>query len=282
MKLCPKCNKTFQSDIFFCLYDGESLIDQTPAGSVSDAETEVMTHDLDKDIYQNQRTMKVAVAENEFANAPPRRLAPLGQPEKKGVIKWVLAIVGVATAFLIVGILGGVALMFVYGGFDTSTPPVTTNEKPDVDTVLGNWQFSMTMLPADFRKQSNEPIPEGVEITMEGNGTQQFHRGGNYSGEGSMTYRIESPDGNIKLKFMLRDVGTWNINGDKITQTTTDGSIIPMDEITKSTLKQSPEVAEVFRPIKGSTVTSTILSIDEREMIIQDDNSKLKVTYTKK
>ena len=150
--------------------------------------------------------------------------------------------------------------------------------------IYGTWEISAFFSNADFGKFSKEPIPEGVEVEMTMKGTQGYHKGGKYSGEAKITLRIRTTDGEIPLRFFVKDAGEWSLhsNGKELVETTTDGTFTPLDELTTNFLKLSPEFSASLKPIKGKTTTTSILSISETIMEVQENESKIKFTLNKK
>jgi len=151
------------------------------------------------------------------------------------------------------------------------------------DKMYGTWEISALFSNADFRKLSEEPIPDEVEIEMTVKGTQSYHKGGKYNGEGEITIRFKTAEGEIPLRFFMKDAGEWSLhdNGKELVETTTDGFLTPLDELTETFLKESPEMAASIRPVKGETTTSQILSISDTLMEIKDDELKIKITMSK-
>lgn len=150
--------------------------------------------------------------------------------------------------------------------------------------MYGTWEVSAFFSNADFEKFSEEPIPDGVEVEMTIQGTQKYHKGGKYNFEGEVTMRMKSAEGEIPLKFYIKNAGEWSLHasGKELVETTTDGTFTALDELTEAFLKESPELAASFKPIKGETETSRILSISETVMEIQEDETKITLTMNKK
>lgn len=150
--------------------------------------------------------------------------------------------------------------------------------------MYGTWEISAFFSNSDVKKLSEEPIPDGVEMEMTLQGTQSYHKGGKYSGEAEFTIRIKTAEGEIPLKFFIKDAGEWSLHasGKELVETSVDGTFTPLDELTKAFLKESPEFAALFEPVKGETTTSRILSISETVMEIQENESKITLTMNKK
>lgn len=149
--------------------------------------------------------------------------------------------------------------------------------------LYGTWNISAFFSNADIKKFSEEPIPDEVEIEMTMKGTQSYHKGGKYSGEGEITVRFKTDEGEIPLRFFTKDAGEWSLHGDReLVETTTDSIFTPLDETTEVFLKESPELAASLRPVKGETTTSRILSISDTVMEIQEEESKITITLNKK
>jgi len=152
------------------------------------------------------------------------------------------------------------------------------------DKMYGTWEISAFFSNADVRKFSEEPIPDDVEIEMTIKGTQSYHKGGKYSGDAEITMRFRTDEGEIPLKFYIKDAGDWSLhaNGKELVETSSDAAFTALDKLTEAFLKDSPEIAASFKPVKGETTTSHILSISETVMEIEEDESKITLTMKKK
>jgi len=149
--------------------------------------------------------------------------------------------------------------------------------------MYGTWEMFAFISSEDFRKFSEEPFPDGMEMEMTMKGMQSYHKDGKYSGEGEITLRIITPKGEIPLRVSVQDAGEWSLDakGVELVETTTDGTFTPLDDLTGEFLKKSPEVAALFKPVKGETIISRVLSISESTMEIELDEPKLKLILKK-
>lgn len=155
---------------------------------------------------------------------------------------------------------------------------------PVENKMYGTWEISDSLSNSDFRKLSKEPLPDELKIEMAMEGTHSYHKGGKYNEEGEVTVRLKTSEGEIPLRLFMRDSGEWSLhaNGEELVETTTEGILTPLDELTKEFLKESPEIARLLKPIKGETITYRILSITDTTMKIQEDESKFKLSMSKK
>ena len=143
--------------------------------------------------------------------------------------------------------------------------------------IIGTWEMSAYFTHQDIAKIAEEPMPDGVEMEMTLKGTQRYHRGGKYDGEGTLTMRFRMADGEISFRFYLKDAGEWELHsgGKEIVETTVDATLTPLDEPSKTFLEESPEFSASMTPIKGETSTTTILSLSDSIMEIEDDSITL-------
>lgn len=164
------------------------------------------------------------------------------------------------------------------------TSLVNCGQNTAENKMYGTWEMLVFISSADFRQFSEEPFPEGMEMEMTIKGTQSYLKDGKYSGESEVTLKIITPKSEISLRGRVEDVGEWSLhdNGKELVETSTDGTFTPLDEVTGNFLKESPEVAAFFKPVKGETITSQILSISESTMEIQLNEPKLKLILNKK
>lgn len=150
--------------------------------------------------------------------------------------------------------------------------------------ILGTWDVSVFWSNEDFVKFSKEPMPDGVEMEMTAKGTVVYHRGGKYNAEGKMTIRLRTPEGEISFRFYTKEAGEWELHasGKQIVETTVDSTFTPLDELSKSFLEESPEMAASMKPVKGESTTSKILSISDSVMQIQlQEEPYLKLTLNR-
>lgn len=152
------------------------------------------------------------------------------------------------------------------------------------DKIYGTWEYTYLLDNEYFKKNSKEPIPKDLEINMEIKSVESYHKGGIYNAIGEVIIRYKAPQGELPLKFFIKDVGTWSFHADgkEIVATSTDGAFTPMDKISEAALKESPMLAALFQPIKGTTVTSHILSISKDIMEVKVDGLEETVIMNKK
>lgn len=143
------------------------------------------------------------------------------------------------------------------------------------EKMLGTWKLSEYFDASDLREFSNDPIMSEAEMTIKG--TVDYHRGGKYNSEARFTLRMNTTEGEISLKFMMRESGEWTLysHGKELTETTVDATFAPLDDFTKFLLEESPGLAASLKPIRGETSTSKILSISDRLLEIETDDPKL-------
>jgi hypothetical protein len=141
------------------------------------------------------------------------------------------------------------------------------------DRLYGNWEFSTVISGSEFKKLS-----EGIQGELVMNGTQSYHKGGKYSGDGEMTMRfgVDGVELMPPLRFYFKDAGEWTLhaNGKELVTTSHDGFLAPLDESTEAFLESSPETAAALKPVKGQTSTARILSISDGVMTMQEDQAK--------
>ena len=150
--------------------------------------------------------------------------------------------------------------------------------------ILGTWDVSAFFSNEDFVKFSEEPIPDGVEMEITMKGTQVYHQGGKYNGEGRMTFRVRTSEGEVSFRFYLKEAGEWELHssGKQIVETTVDSTFTPLDELSRNFLEESPEMAASMKPIRGESSTLTILSISDSVMQMQlQEEPQLKLTMSR-
>jgi hypothetical protein len=161
----------------------------------------------------------------------------------------------------------------------------TACKKEDIENKMyGAWNISTYFSNEDILKLSEEPLPEGMKMEITLKGTQTYHRGGKYSGEAEWTLRYFNPDGEVSLRFFVKDAGEWSLHSDglELVETSTGSSNIPLDEITASFLKEVPEFTTFINSVKGETWSSKIVSITDTSLQLELDDPKIRMTLTKK
>jgi hypothetical protein len=150
--------------------------------------------------------------------------------------------------------------------------------------LYGTWDCSAFLSYADVRQLSEEPMPDGEEMEITFKGVTTYHKGGRYSGDGEFAIRIKTIDGELPLRFYVRDAGEWRLHSDgkELVESSFDMVITPFDELTETFFKESADLAAFFQPVRGETTTSRILSISDTVMVAEENRSKITVTCNKR
>lgn len=152
------------------------------------------------------------------------------------------------------------------------------------DKIYGSWESTYSLSNEYFRKNSKEPMPKDLEISMEVKSTESFHKGGIYNAVAEVTIKYKAPQGELPLKFFVQDNGNWSIhdNGKSIVQVSIDGKSTPMDKISEAIFKETPTLATLFQPIKGAALTSHIMYISKNVMEVKVDGFEERIIMNKK
>jgi len=129
--------------------------------------------------------------------------------------------------------------------------------------LVGSWEASLYISSVDAAKMSEEPMPQGFSVEMTMSGSQTYHVGGKYNGDGKFTIRLKQGEQEIPLRFLVRDAGTWELHEDILVETTGDSIVTPMDEVTRKVVKQSPEFQTMVAPISGESTSLKVVHISE-------------------
>lgn len=136
--------------------------------------------------------------------------------------------------------------------------------KPSLtDKLIGSWEVSSYISPAETAKMINEPLPQGLTLEMTLAGSTTYHIGGKYNSDGQITVRLKNSGQEVPLNFLVRDAGTWAIHGDTLVETSTNSVVTPMDQITKNVVKESPELQTMITPVSGESASSKVVHITE-------------------
>jgi len=138
---------------------------------------------------------------------------------------------------------------------------VSCNGESADKLLLGTWEGTMYVPKNEAAKMSAEPMPEGFGMELSAVVQATYHRGGKFNGEMEYTLRLIAPGQEVPLRFFVREAGTWNIHGDTLVETSTDSNVLPLDDLTKSVVKQSPELLTMITPIKGDSSSTKIAHI---------------------
>lgn len=141
------------------------------------------------------------------------------------------------------------------------------------DKIYGTWESTYSLSNEYFRKNSKEPIPKDLEMSMEVKSAESYHKGGIYNAVAEVTIRYKSPQGELPLKYFMQDNGNWSIHDDgkSIVQISIDGKSTPVDKISEDFLKEVPILAALFQPVKGAALTSHIMFISKNVMEVKID-----------
>ena len=168
-------------------------------------------------------------------------------------------------------------MMFVFMSISLSG----CNRDASEDKLYGMWDVSSVVSGEEFKRLS-----DGFEGEMMVKGTQTYHKGGKYTGDGELTMRFKMDGVEMMppLRFYFRDAGDWRLHasGKELVETSQDGVLTPLDEATEDFLQASPEAAAAFKPIKGQTTTSRIISIAEDLMTQQENQTQMIVNLKRR
>ena len=131
------------------------------------------------------------------------------------------------------------------------------------ELLLGTWKFTFYVPAEEAAKMSEEPLPEGLRMELSGSGRMTFHRGGKANSEGEFTLRLIAQGQELPLRFLIRDAGEWKVHGDTLVETSADSAVVPLDDLTKSVVRQSPEFQAMMTPVKGESSSTKIIHITE-------------------
>ncbi|RZK10137.1 MAG: hypothetical protein EOO46_11680 [Flavobacterium sp.] len=150
--------------------------------------------------------------------------------------------------------------------------------------LVGTWKTTVHIKPEAFATESEEEIPEGMEMEMKGEETSTFHHGNKFNREGEFTVwlRNNKTDEEIPLRFYSKEAGTWKVFDETLVETTEDGILTPLDDLTKNFVAENPDIATGITPIKGETTSSNILSITEAKADMEELEHHLNYTMRKK
>ena len=140
MKKCPKCQKSYQDDLNFCLQDGSPLVEEVINQSPSEADTQVITSNAegqnasvvtenvsDKVIKEREEPIRIDIDQNPTAVSS----APIANYQQAPASKSSAPIfILMACVFLVLGIAGGAGLFWFIGSLEGSK-----TKKPKVVTV---------------------------------------------------------------------------------------------------------------------------------------------------
>lgn len=145
----------------------------------------------------------------------------------------------------------------------------------------GTWDVSSVISGEEFKRLS-----EGIDGEMVVKGTQTYHKGGKYTAEAEVTMRFTMDRVEMipPLRVYMRDAGEWKLhgNGKELVETSLDGVLTPLDESTEVFIEMSPEVAAAFKPIKGQTITSRIISISDNFISQQENQTQMIINLKKR
>lgn len=158
------------------------------------------------------------------------------------------------------------------------------NNESVEDKIYGTWESAYSLSNEYFRKNSKEPIPKDLEISIEVKSAGSFHKGGIYNAAAEVTIRYKSPQGELPLKYFIQDNGNWSIHDDgkDIVQVSIDSKYTPMDKISEDFLKEVPILTALFQPIKGAALTSHIMFISKDVMEVKVDGFEERIIMNKK
>lgn len=129
--------------------------------------------------------------------------------------------------------------------------------------LMGSWQYSLYVPPAEAAKLSEEPLPEGASMELTATGTQTFHRGGKYNVDLKYTLRLKQGTQELPLRFSVRDAGTWEIHDNVLVETSSDSVVVPLDDITKRVVAEAPELKTMLTPITGESESVKIVHLSD-------------------
>lgn len=163
MKRCPKCAKTYDENLSFCLQDGTALILDVPNDQATEAETQIVPNYAPEPTQQSP--IYVDLGENQtVASLTP---TPTFQPQTADVNPTkgtsILTYLLLAALFLALGVIGGGGLVLFMGGF--SADKTVAKDEPSNDIpVEKKEEVIVKETPRETPKiEKEEPIDEDDE-----------------------------------------------------------------------------------------------------------------------
>lgn len=151
------------------------------------------------------------------------------------------------------------------------------------EKILGTWESSVYIDANKARTMFGADAGNGIEMEATFTTTEEYLRGGRYNSEGMVTLRMTSNGQEIPLKMMIKSSGSWEIHENYLVAINEDSKVTSMDETTRSILRNSPELASGFKPVKGESSSIEIVSIKGSTMQVKMENFPgLLITYQKK
>ncbi|MEM8963760.1 MAG: hypothetical protein AAGD38_19915 [Acidobacteriota bacterium] len=148
------------------------------------------------------------------------------------------------------------------------------------DSMVGTWDFTTFISAEEFRANATS-LADGIEIEMAMIGSQTYRDDGTYVSDVDVTLTIVTEDGRLPLHFNTTDQGTWQLEGDLITEVLEEGTLTPIDDNTKAFLADVPAIAEGLRPSPGQKTESRLVSISPVEMTTRLENAETSIVFTR-
>lgn len=149
--------------------------------------------------------------------------------------------------------------------------------------LIGTWNDSIYVSPAEAAKKAEGPIPEGMSLEISASGSVTYHNGYRYNGDGEVTLRLRKGEEERALRFYMRETGVWKIhNGDVLVETSEDSSVTPLDNLTKEAVENVPELKAMVSPVKGETTSYKIKEISDSNILLEEKESGLTIVLKRK
>lgn len=161
---------------------------------------------------------------------------------------------------------------------DDKTTDETTATEPADEDLLGSWTYTTFIDPEQVAELSDDPIPAGMEIDLSVEGSTTFHRGGRYDGDATVVLRVRQGGEEVSVRMLRREVGEWQILDGVLVQVAGGGTLTALDDLSQAVLDESPDFAAFLSPLEGETESTTIESVTEDTIDLQEQTSGLRYT----
>ena len=155
--------------------------------------------------------------------------------------------------------------------------------KSPQENILGSWQYKIKLESRDLGEFSDELRKQDITPSIVIEGDENFHREGKNDGSALITFIFVSKGIEVSAEFIMRSTADWSLhnNGKELLQTMTGSSITPLNEHAKGFSRKYPELIQVFTPLKGTSITTKIISLSSKKMITEVSGFNKRVTFNR-
>ena len=138
--------------------------------------------------------------------------------------------------------------------------------------LVGTWQATASISPEQAAMLSDEPVEPGTEVSATLNGEIDYLAGGTYTNSVDSIFLIKASGATVRLNFRLEQTGTWELDGDILTETVQSQNVTPLDAETTELFSLAPELSEGLGGV-GDVSVSTISPTGPNALLVVDEET---------